>query len=101
MKTGGDDPCSVDVNFPRVVPVSAMQSIAFSRTADGGHPMWRKVFRWHPEEHAGVGLRGITAVPTPDEKHQVILGSREQEGRILRIDPVNDDTVELEIDSPG
>jgi hypothetical protein len=32
-------------------------------------------------------LRGITAAPAPDGTHKVILGSREQEGRILRIDP--------------
>lgn len=54
---------------------------------DGPDPTWKEVFRWTPEERAGAGLRGITAVPALDGDHQVILGSREQEGRILRIDP--------------
>jgi len=56
---------------------------------DGPNPSWVEVFRWDPEDRAGAGLRGITAVPAPDGNHEVILGSREQEGRILRVDPAN------------
>jgi hypothetical protein len=54
---------------------------------DGPKPEWSEVFRWSPQPRAGAGLRGITAVPALDSDHEVILGSREQEGRILRIDP--------------
>lgn len=56
---------------------------------DGQQPEWVEVFCWNPEERAGAGLRGITAIPSPNGDHEVILGSREQEGRILRIDPMN------------
>ena len=67
---------------------------------DGASPSWTEVFRWKPQEgRAGQGLRGITAVPALDGDHQVILGSREQEGRILRIDPKHNYAVELELDS--
>ena len=66
---------------------------------DGPKPVWREVWRWYPEERAGAGLRGITAIPVPDGHHEVILGSREQEGRILRIDPLDDYAVELELES--
>lgn len=66
---------------------------------DGLKPEWVEVFGWYPEQRAGAGLRGITAVPALDGDHEVILGSREQEGRILRIDPRNDYQVELEMGS--
>lgn len=66
---------------------------------DGVKPEWVEVFRWNPQERAGAGLRGITAVPALDGDHEIILGSREQEGRILRVDPENDYRVELELDS--
>ena len=68
---------------------------------DGTAPSWVEVFRWKPQEgRAGQGLRGITGVPDPKGgRHQVILGSREQEGRILRIDPLNNYKVELELES--
>jgi acetyl esterase/lipase len=67
---------------------------------DGAAPSWVEVFRWTPQEgRAGQGLRGITAVPALQGGHQVILGSREQEGRILRIDPLNNYEVELELES--
>jgi acetyl esterase/lipase len=68
---------------------------------DGAAPAWKEVFRWTPRAgRAGQGLRGITAVPDPKGgRHEVILGSREQEGRILRIDPANGYRVELELES--
>ncbi|MBN8457254.1 MAG: carboxylesterase family protein [Verrucomicrobia bacterium] len=68
---------------------------------DGPNPVWHEVFRWKPTgDRAGQGLRGITAVPDPKGgKHEIILGSREQEGRILRIDPANNYAVELELQS--
>ncbi|MEL6105420.1 MAG: hypothetical protein AAFU85_05265, partial [Planctomycetota bacterium] len=52
-------------------------------------PTWREVLKWNPEDRAGSGLRGITAISSIDGDHEVILGSREQEGRILRIDPLD------------
>ncbi|MEM9018101.1 MAG: EF-hand domain-containing protein, partial [Verrucomicrobiota bacterium] len=64
---------------------------------DGPEPRWLEVFRWNPEQRAGAGLRGITAVPSPTRGHEVILGSREQEGRILRIDPLNNYRVSDEL----
>jgi acetyl esterase/lipase len=68
---------------------------------DGTKPSWVEVFRWKPQEgRAGQGLRGITGVPDPKGgKHEVILGSREQEGRILRIDPLDNNRVDLELQS--
>ncbi|AKJ63738.1 carboxylesterase family protein [Kiritimatiella glycovorans] len=66
---------------------------------DGAQPRWTEVFRWKPEQRAGAGLRGITAVPAPDGTHEVILGSREQEGRILRIDPAVGHKVTDELNS--
>ncbi|WP_013630085.1 alpha/beta hydrolase fold domain-containing protein [Rubinisphaera brasiliensis] len=66
---------------------------------DGLQPKWKEVFRWKPEQRAGAGLRGITAIPAPDGDHEVIIGSREQEGRILRIDPKNDYAVTDELNS--
>jgi acetyl esterase/lipase len=66
---------------------------------DGVQPEWVEVFRWYPEERAGAGLRGITAVRAPDGDHAVVLGSREQEGRILRIDPLNGYAVTEELRS--
>jgi len=67
--------------------------------SDGPEPTWSEVFRWEPKQRAGAGLRGITAVSAPEGGHQVILGSREQEGRILRIDPLNHFKVQLELRS--
>lgn len=68
---------------------------------DGPNPSWREVFRWKPTgDRAGQGLRGITGVPDPrGGGHEVILGSREQEGRILRIDPMNGYEVTDELNS--
>lgn len=68
---------------------------------DGAAPSWREVFRWEPRgNRAGQGLRGITGVPDPKGgKHEIILGSREQEGRILRIDPLDNYRVDLELQS--
>lgn len=68
---------------------------------DGLKPTWREVFRWQPTgDRAGQGLRGITGVPDPKGGgHEIILGSREQEGRILRIDPMNGYAVSDELQS--
>ncbi|MFW5652829.1 MAG: hypothetical protein ACOC0P_02185, partial [Planctomycetota bacterium] len=67
---------------------------------DGDSPVWQEVFRWEPENRAGAGLRGITAVPSPGGRdHEVILASREQEGQILRIDPVEGYRATLELES--
>jgi len=68
---------------------------------DGPNPSWHEVFRWKPQEdRGGQGLRGITGVPDPmGGGHEVILGSREQEGRILRIDPINGYKVTDELNS--
>ncbi|MEM9282502.1 MAG: hypothetical protein AAGA96_11795, partial [Verrucomicrobiota bacterium] len=69
------------------------------RREDGENPEWVEVFSWEPEERAGAGLRGITAVLAPNGSHEVIIGSREQEGRILRIDPMDHYGVTDELDS--
>ncbi|AQQ09834.1 Carboxylesterase [Sedimentisphaera cyanobacteriorum] len=66
---------------------------------DGPEPRWTAVFRWKPEQRPGAGLRGITAVAAPDGTHEVILGSREQEVRILRIDPEDGHKVTDELNS--
>ena len=67
---------------------------------DGLEPKWNEVFCWKPEQRVGAGLRGITAVPDPKGgKHEIILGSREQEGRILHIDPLDHYRVDLELQS--
>jgi hypothetical protein len=67
---------------------------------DGKEPRWQEVFCWQVAENKyGAGLRGITAIPTPDGDHEVIIGSRERPGKILRIDPKDDFKAELDLDS--
>jgi hypothetical protein len=66
---------------------------------DGLEPHWVEVFRWTPQDRAGAGLRGITAVRSVNGDHEVIVGSREQEGRILRIDPLDNYRVTEELRS--
>jgi hypothetical protein len=66
---------------------------------DGLEPHWVEVFRWTPQDRAGAGLRGITAVRAVNGDHEVIVGSREQEGRILRIDPLDNYRVTEELRS--
>lgn len=67
---------------------------------DGGSPWWHEVFRWEVKEgEAGEGLRGITAVRSADADHEVILGSLEGPGHILRIDPLAGHTAVVELDS--
>ncbi|MEO0448032.1 MAG: hypothetical protein AAF191_18340, partial [Verrucomicrobiota bacterium] len=66
------------------------------RKEDGS---WSSVFQWEPDDRAGAGLRGITAVPSLTGDHEVILGSREQEGRILLIDPLKQHAVTNELQS--
>ncbi len=70
------------------------------RRIDGAQPAWEEVFTWDVDEGKyGAGLRGITAVRMPGEDHEVIVGSRERPGRILRIDPKDGFRVEVELDS--
>jgi acetyl esterase/lipase len=79
----------------------ASMSPALVERNDGLKPEWHEVFRWkRTGDRAGQGLRGITAVPDPKGgRHEIILGSREQEGRILRIDPLDHYRVDLELQS--
>lgn len=85
-EANGDAFCSVS---PRLV-----------RRVDGKEPRWQEVFRWEVAENKyGAGLRGITAIPARDGNHEVIIGSRERPGKILRIDPKDDFRAEVELDS--
>lgn len=56
--------------------------------SDGEAPSWRTVYSWDADtSRNGAGLRGITAVPSLNGTHEVIVGAWERQGQILRIDP--------------
>ena len=57
---------------------------------DGASPHWRLIYSNRNPGHSESGLRGLTAVPSPDAQGQVLLAGVEgTEGRILRVDPRN------------
>lgn len=76
----------------------ASAGVSVYRRTDGPSPVWEKVYSDNTREHWELGgIRGLTAVPSPNGPGQSILFSHTD--RIIRIDP-NDNykaTVELKI----
>jgi hypothetical protein len=76
----------------------ASAGVSVYRRMDGPSPVWEKVYSDNTREHWELGgIRGLSAVPSPNESGESILFSHTD--RIIRIDP-NDDykaTVELKI----
>jgi hypothetical protein len=76
----------------------ASAGVSVYRRTDGPSPVWQKVYSDNTREHWELGgIRGLTAVPSPNEPGDSILFSHTD--RIIRIDP-NDNhkaTVELNI----
>jgi acetyl esterase/lipase len=73
------------------------------RRVDGPRPTWERVYQWPmPERRGGADeaflMRGLTAVPAPDGKGQVLLGTRAAQGVIERIDPRDNHRVTVELD---
>jgi len=76
----------------------ASAGVSVYRRKDGPSPVWEKVYSDNTPEHWELGgIRGLTAVPSPDGTCQSLLFSHTD--RIMRVDP-NDGhraTVELNI----
>ena len=71
----------------------------YERT-DGQAPNWRLIYTNSSPGRSQSGLRGLTAVPSPDDGHgQVLLAGVEgTEPRIVRIDPRNgSETTDLDL----
>ncbi len=76
----------------------ASAGTAVYRRNDGPSPTWEKVYSDDTPEHWQLGgIRGLTAVPSPDGRGQSLLFSHTD--RIIRIDPTRGHraTVELRI----
>lgn len=76
----------------------ASAGVSIYRRTDGPSPVWEKVYSDNTPEHWELGgIRGLSAVPSPNGSGESILFSHTD--RIIRIDP-NDDhkaTVELKV----
>lgn len=70
------------------------------RRIDGEKPRWEKVFTIQdPMPKSSVGLRGLTAIPDPEGRGEVLLAALDGfPARILRIDPARPDKAEIELD---
>jgi len=76
----------------------ASAGVSVYRRTDGPSPVWDKVYSDNTREHWELGgIRGLTAVPSPDGSGESILFSHTD--RIIRIDPKDNHraTVELRI----
>ncbi len=76
----------------------ASAGVSVYRRKDGPSPVWEKVYSDNTREHWELGgIRGLTAVPSPNGSGESILFSHTD--RIIRIDPKDDHkaTVELQI----
>ncbi|HUU89917.1 MAG TPA: hypothetical protein VM238_01770 [Phycisphaerae bacterium] len=76
----------------------ASAGVSVYRRKDGASPVWEKVYSDDTREHWELGgIRGLTAVPSPNGSGESILFSHTD--RIIRIDPKDDHkaTVELQI----
>ena len=76
----------------------ASAGVAVYRRTDGPSPVWEKVYSGNTREHWELGgIRGLTAVRSPNGSGESILFSHTD--RIIRIDPDDDHkaTVELQI----
>lgn len=72
------------------------------RRTDGGKPDWKEVYRWPlPPPQRGFRRpegRGLTTVPKPDGKGQMLLVALEMEQVVRRIDPANGHRTEDDFD---
>jgi hypothetical protein len=69
------------------------------RRVDGPNPTWEFLWEWPVIEGKGPGLRGLTAVPDPEgQPHEVLLGSLEGPGVMVKIDPERSHEVSVELD---
>jgi hypothetical protein len=67
---------------------------------DGASPDWRLVYTNPDPGHSETGLRGLTAVPDPSGRGELLLAAVEgSAARILRVDPRNGSAT-TEIDLP-
>lgn len=76
----------------------ASAGVSVYRRKDGPSPAWVKVYSDNTREHWELGgIRGLTAVPSPNASGESILFSHTD--RIIRIDPADEHkaTVELQI----
>lgn len=76
----------------------ASAGVSVYRRKDGPAPAWQKVYADDTREHWALGgIRGLTAVPSPDGAGESVLFSHTD--RIIRIDPADGHrpTVELRI----
>jgi len=66
---------------------------------DGASPQWRQLYANRSPGTSETGLRGLTAVPSPDGHGQVLLAAVEgTAARIVRIDPRDgSETTELDL----
>ena len=66
---------------------------------DGASPQWRQIYANRNPGQSETGLRGLTAVPSPDGHGQVLLAAVEgTAARIVRIDPRDgSETTELDL----
>lgn len=79
--------------------LSALPSLY--KRIDGPSPRWVEAYKLSTEFHkASFGLRGLTAIPNPSGKGEVLLAALEGgPSRVVRIDPAAgfEETVELDV----
>ena len=71
------------------------------KRVDGASPSWQFVYEWPRTGTLDLGsnLRGLTAIPDPNGGgHQVLIGVLENLKQIVRIDPMNGNSVTVELD---
>jgi hypothetical protein len=78
------------------------QSGGLFRRVDGAHPKWELVYRWLYDSSASGDemriMRGLTAIPDPQGgAHQVLLGTRNFNSVVERIDPTKNFAVTAEL----
>jgi hypothetical protein len=69
------------------------------RRIDGPNPIWELIYEWddHPKKHSG--MRGLTALPYPeDDDKEILLGALESTGCIYVIDPFDNHSVSVDFD---
>jgi len=75
-----------------VVPdVTGPEGGGIFRRVDGAQPKWEFVYRWEAESahrrKSMPAMRGLTAIPSPDGKSEVLIGAPESTGVIEVIAP--------------
>jgi arylformamidase len=66
---------------------------------DGNNPSWQFIYEWQVDDQRYPGMLGLSSVPDPaGGDYEVLLGAPESGGTIVRIDPVRNYKVSVEID---